>query len=149
MHVTIAILVENDDGYQSVKHTAETVCEQLCEETIFDYYNLEPDTDEDIGKIYDATSKEGKELIKNLLYYDNREFVDALSKIKEALTSKEDDELFVDEMFRHWCYKAGQYAGHCVSVYSDGCEGLRTQKEVDRLIEEMDNPHIILADMHY
>lgn len=100
MHVTIAILVENDDGYQSVKHAAETVCEQLCEETIFDYYNLEPDTDEDIGKIYDATSKEGKELIKNLLYYDKREFVDALSKIKEALTSKEDDELFVDDMFR-------------------------------------------------
>lgn len=158
MHMQIGIIInfEKDDDKRRTISNVGSICERLCDESIFDGYNVnsdryEIDSDiyEDTGKIINTKSKKGKELIKTLLEDDVREFCKTLNELRKILYIKDNNKLLYDDNFRHNCYKAGQQAGHCVSLYDSFGEGLRNDKEVQETLKYIKNPHIVCADMHY
>ena len=95
-------------------------------------------------------SDDGCELLARGWSATKQEFERNLAEVREALTSHSDSEIMNDEDFvRHHCRNLGAYAGPPVHLYDRAGSGIRTFEDFVWAYEDLEEPWIVPADVHY
>ena len=96
------------------------------------------------------SSDEGCELLARGWNATKAEFKRNLQEIREALSSLSDQEVMNDDDFvRHHCANLGAYAGPPVHLYDNSGRGIRTFEDFVWAYEDLEQPWIVPADVHY
>ena len=163
MHMVIYALVEASTKDEALA-TGKTVFDRLvgadahsC--AVFDYYVTfeEEDTSVagkarwgDLPTAVPVDSDDGEELLDRGWEATKEEFERNLERVREALDEFSDEEIMRDEdLARHAFHQVGAYDGPTVFLYTEHSSGIRHREQLDRILEESENPWIVPADVHF
>lgn len=78
------------------------------------------------------------------------QFEHNLGRLRQAITELSDEE-FMRGMdgVRHACYQLGAYEGPAIPLYDESAEGIRNQRDLDRVLARHDETWIVPADVHF
>jgi hypothetical protein len=177
MHMVIRAVVLAANPNEALEK-ARTVFEGITgEDKPFDYFTMfDEDGSEVSGKgrygdvkpVLRIATKAGKAMLDEGMEATKRDFVDALANIKAGLARYTPEELFEEfsqqpntdkdlslSIFKHYCYQAGRYNGGSIWLYDSGGSGIRSQRDLDRLLDNYGTPipageefYIVPADVH-
>lgn len=147
------------------------------EERAFDYYTTfdedglgvsGEDRWGDLPTVAKADSEDGQELIQRAMDGMKKNFERNVEKIKKAVNNYEPEELMdclsIEDddvsMFRHYCYKIGQYRGFEVRLYDQVGEGIRNERHLENVLNkwpevsdegkyEDEEIYVVPADVHF
>ncbi|WP_158057946.1 hypothetical protein [Halorussus halophilus] len=95
-------------------------------------------------------SPAGKELLEEAWTATEREFERNLEKIKDGLADHDDEEIMQDtDLVRYACYALGAYRGSSVRMYTEVGDGIRDAVHLENVVERLETPWIVPADVHY
>jgi hypothetical protein len=113
----------------------------------FDYYGEVLEVEE-----YTPEGGKGKELVDDRMEENKSEFMNHIKKIRANIDSSSNEELYNDNKdFRYCCYNIGAYRGPSCWLYDNWGSGLRTPKELDNSLEELEKNekyYIVVVDVH-
>ncbi|WP_158059539.1 hypothetical protein [Halorussus halophilus] len=95
-------------------------------------------------------SPAGEELLEVAWTATEREFERNLKKIRDGLSEFDDEEIMRDtDLVRHACYALGAYRGPAVHLYTETGDGIRDAVHLEEVIDRLETPWIVPADVHY
>jgi hypothetical protein len=95
-------------------------------------------------------SADGRELLAQGWNATKAEFERNLGEVRDALDEFNDKEIRNNEdLIRHRCANLGAYAGPPIYLYDEFGNGIRAPKDFVWACEDLDNPWIVPADVHY
>ena len=95
-------------------------------------------------------SDEGCELLRRGWNSTKEEFERNLTQVRKALSSLSDEEIMNDsDLIRHRCRDLGVSAGPPVYLYNNSGHGIRTFEDFVWACEDLNEPWIVPADVHY
>lgn len=173
MHMIIRTIVYAKDEQEALAKARNDFDSMSGEGKDFDYFHMFDDEGTPVsGKgrwgnlpaVALATSTKGKKLIEDGFRYTKESFIESLSKVREALITYNNEELFdeVDkDMFKYRCGCIGQYSGSEIYLYHEG-EGIRSQIQLNNVLSKYEdlykgkdkpnkdlNVYVVPADVHF
>ena len=95
-------------------------------------------------------SDEGCDLLARGWHATKEAFEHDLSEVREALADLSDDEIMNnDDFVRDSCASLGAYAGPSIYLYDEYGSGIRTFEDFVWAYEDLEQPWIVPADVHY
>jgi hypothetical protein len=175
MHMVIRAIVYADDEEEALERARE-IFERLTENSRpFDYFKMfdEPGSSVsgrgrwgELPACVEASSKEGKKLIKEGMKYTRDEFMRDVKIVRKALKDRTDLQLFNSrydkEMVRYRFYCLGQDKGASVWLYDNDGEGIQEGSHLRDVLSKWktlhkgkENPYlfkrvwVVPADVHF
>lgn len=95
-------------------------------------------------------SSDGQELLEVAWTATEREFERNLKKVRDGLSDLDDEEIMQGtDLVRYCCHALGAYRGPSVRLYTEHGEGIRDAAHLESMLERLETPWIVPADVHY
>ena len=147
MHQPIGIMVKAKNSESAKGEIFSALDYIVGEGRPFDYYGDVLEVEE-----YTPEGGKGKELVDDRLEENKSEFMGHIKTIRANINSSSNEELYnSDNDFRYCCYYVGAYRGPSCWLYDNWGSGLRTSKEFDNSLDELEKDekhYIVVVDVH-
>ncbi len=157
MHYLIAMVVKANTEAAAIE-TAKGYADDLVQRGDFDWYNMQPERWEDVGKAYKLDTEEGQARLAKSMSYTREEFNRNLEAARYMLENYTDDQIY-NERFTHTYEKGNPNNtpyhsrssfywlagyGNSVNAYNE-TEPIINDKQLDYL---PDSAWVVMIDFH-